>query len=339
MVGSGVARAAGITRSPLVFLLAGALSCGSDEAGGPNAASGPIFGTPSPDLAVVPFPNGLTQATCTDDPTRDGVGRWKPISLDGAPVRPGITVWTGSEVVSADVTQDYAGTIKAYDPVLDSWRDLSPADVSYLSRHDPFIGVVGGTLVFYGGFQECSGGCPSGITQYLNDGWTIDLASGVWTPMQPGPALVGLPPVAPHVFGAGSKALFILSDDPDVTVATYDLPSGAWQTIAGPADGDNGGGCERAAWNGQQAICQELLSDTLATVTPDPATWTPFPTLVALPPAWSVVEFTPVGDKYFALAVPNLPPYDDESDYLFMVDPIAQTWSDLVPVPQAGVDR
>lgn len=339
MVGSVVARPAVRALVLAALLLGGALSCGGGTANTPDAASGPIFGTPSPALSAPPFPTGLVQATCTDASTRDGVGHWKAISLDGAPPRPGTTVWTGSEVVSVDVAQDYAGTVKAYDPVFDSWRDLSPPDPSYLNRKDPFLGVVGGTLVFYGGFRECSG-CTSGVTQWLNDGWTIDLASGAWTAMQPGPALVvDVAPASMPVFGAGSKALFIVDNDPNVTAATYDLPSGTWQTASGPADGSEGGGCQRPVWNGQLAICQELLSDTLATVTPDSPTWTPFATLVALPLELPIIEFTPVGDKYLALAVPNLPPYDDFADYLFMVDPVAQTWSELVPVPQAGVDR
>jgi hypothetical protein len=286
------------------------------------------------------LPTGLTQPTCTDDPNREGVGHWKPISLDGAPTYPGVAVWTGSEVVDADVSQKYVGTIKAYDPVLDRWRDLLPPDASYLNRNLPFLGAVGGALVFYGGYRECSA-CTSPI-QWLNDGWTIDLATGTWSPMQPGPTLMNdIAPPIPRVFGAGSKALFLLDEDGGTAAATYDLPTGTWKTDAGFAGsgGAVAGGCGHPAWNGQVAMCQWLLSDGMVTITPDPLVWMPFLALVNVPADLISLVFAPLGDTYFVLGVPNDPELDGDADYVFRVDPIAQTWSELVPVPQAGLDR
>jgi hypothetical protein len=134
--------------------------------------------------------------------------------------------------------------------------------------------------------------------------------------------------------------LFLLDEDWHTAAATYDLPTGTWQTNAG-FTGDAGAvaaGCFAPAWNGQVALCQYLLSAGLVTVTPEPLAWKPFPALVDLPTDLNLL-FTPCGDTYLALGVPSDPEFDGDTDYVFRVDPVTQTWSELVPVPQAGLDR
>jgi hypothetical protein len=305
--------------------------CGGD--GGKITA----VGVPSADLPPPTAPpSGLVPLSCTTTPTQDGVGTWRPISLDGAPSVAEYGVWTGTEVVVVNSQDPSDGpapeSISVYDPVLDSWRNIAiPSDVA-LSRSEPFLAVVGNKLLVYGGYASANS--SRGPTYpVLTSGWSIDLQTGAWTSMAAGPPMNpgGIFYVQP-VFASGTRALFIpflpygLPNGNTIAAATYDSSADQWATVAAPGS-TTSFGCFYPGWNGQQAACND--ADYLFLVTAEPLAIKPVPKL--LDSAWGPysIVFTPVGDLFFGL---GLDLSAQGMAQVFWFDPAHENWSAPTPI-------
>jgi hypothetical protein len=273
------------------------------------------------------------------NPTQSGVGTWRSISLDGAPPAAEYGIWTGSEVVVVNSQDPSEGpapeSISAYDPVLDRWRNIAiPGDVT-LSRTEPYLAVVGNTLLVYGGYASPESSAPD-TTYYpiLTSGWSIDLHTGTWTPMTAGPPMDpgGIFYVQP-VFASGRRALFVpflpyyLPNGDTVAAATYDVSADQWKTVPVPTSTTTFG-CFYPGWNGQQAACNS--ADYLFLVSADPLAVKPVPKLLDSSWAGHSILFTPVGDLFFGIAFDSSFQGTTQS---FWFDPTHNNWSAPTPLP------
>jgi len=308
--------------------------CGSGDASKITAVGVPSADLPSPTAPL----SGFVPPSCATNPTQDGVGTWRPISLDGAPSVAEYGVWTGTEVVVVN-SQDPSETsapesISAYDPVLDRWRNIAiPSDVA-LSRSEPYLAVVGNKLLVYGGYAS-GNGSPSGSSYpVLTSGWSIDLQTGAWTSMAAGPPMSpgGIFYVQP-VFASGTRALFIpflaydLPNGDTIAAATYDISADQWATVAAPGS-TTSFGCFYPGWNGQQAACND--ADYLFLVSAEPLAIKPVPKLLDSTLARYPIAFTPVGDLFFGL---GSDPLSQSTAQVFWFDPAHQDWSAPTPIP------
>ena len=294
------------------------------------------IGTPSPDLPV-PSTTGASALPSCDSTATPAVGTWRAMSMQGAPPATPVMrgVWTGSElaVIEPDPQQQRSPvSLNAYDPILDRWRNIPvPTNVAFTPRMNPYLGVVTGKLIVYGGQTDQ----PPDTPGYLTDGWVIDLNALTWTPMATGPQLWPANDNFPRVFADGSRAVFLPGEDyvdvKDVAVATYDLSTDTWETVPSPPSTNGFFGCDAPAWNGGQALC--LAADCLYTVTSSPLAIEPFPSLFVTGVGSTVVSvFSPVGDMFLGLG-PSATPGAQE---IFWVDPTRQIWSQPAQVPGLG---
>ena len=262
-------------------------------------------GTPSPDLPV-PSTTGASALPSCGSTATPAVGTWRAMSMLGAPPATPVMrgVWTGSElaVIEPDPPQQRSPlSLNAYDPILDRWRNIPvPTNVAFTPRMNPYLGVVTGKLIVYGGQADP----PPGTAGFLTDGWVIDLNDLTWTPMATGPQLWPAGDNFPRVFADGSRALFLPGEDyvdvKDVAVATYDVSTDTWETVPSPSSTNGLFGCDAPAWNGGQAFCQASLF--LYTVTSSPLAIEPFPSLFVTGVGSTLVSvFSPVGDMFLGL--------------------------------------
>ncbi len=254
------------------------------------------------------------------------------MSLSGAPPFTSVMegVWTGSElaVLEPDPHHGAPLSLNAYDPILDSWRPIPvPSNVALAPRMNPYLGVVAGKLIIYGGSAD-----PA-TTGFLTDGWIVDLNDLTWTPMAPGPQLWDAGDSFPRVFADDSRAVFVpvldYIDVKDVAVAAYDLSTQAWETVSPPSSTNGSFGCIAPAWNGGQALCQ--ASVFLYTVTTSPLAIKPFPSLF-VPMGTSNMIFSPLGSTFLGLGPGAVPPAEE----LYWVDPTRQIWSAPAQVSGLG---
>lgn len=244
-------------------------------------------------------------------------------------------VWTGSElaIIETDTQQGSPLSLNAYDPILDRWRNIPvPSDVAFTSRNYPYLGVVAGKLIVYGGVADPPTGSDS-----LTDGWVIDLTDLTWTPMTTGPQLWNAGDGFPRVFADGSRAVFVPTlgyiqpNNVDVAVAAYDVSAQTWKTVPSPSSTNDQFGCLSPAWNGGQVLCQGSIE--LYTVTSSPLAVKPFPSLFVTG-AGTVVRpiFSPVGDMFLGLG----PSAVSSAQDLYWVDPTRQIWSASAQLPRFG---
>ncbi len=257
------------------------------------------------------------------------------MSLEGAP--PSVAMagaWTGSElaVIDPDPRNGLTPSLNAYDPVLDSWRNIPvPSNVAFRPRTAPYVGAVSGKLIVYGGRADPVSGASNTL---LTDGWVIDLTDSTWTPMTAGPPLWPWGDGYQRVFADGPRALFVPVQGyigvTDVAVATYDLSAQTWETAPIPPL-TNGFGCDAPGWNGHLAVCASVFY--LFSITSSPLTVTPFPSLDETLPTGSIgAVFAPSGDRFFGLGSSGTPGAQD----VFWVDPAQHTWSTSTEVPALG---
>lgn len=315
------------------LLLVAIVACGC---GGGKSAEVRVVGTPSPDLPV-PSATGASDLPSCGSTATPPVGTWRAMSMQGAPpTTVGMGgVWTGSElaIIETDTQQGSPLSLNAYDPMLDRWRNIPvPTDVAFRSRNYPYLGVVAGKLIVYGGVAD-----PPTNSDPLTDGWVVDLTTLTWTSMTTGPQLWRADDGFPRVFADGSRAVFVPAlayiqpNHVNVAVAAYDLSAQTWKTVPSPSSTNDQFGCLSPAWNGSQVLCQASID--LYTVTSSPLAVTSFPSLFVTGVGTVVSPiFSPVGDMFLGLGPSAVSGAKD----LYWVDPTRQIWSASAQISSFG---
>jgi hypothetical protein len=309
----------------------------SHGCGGGHSGTITAVGTPSADLTAPSATGVSVLPSCEAAVTSNAVGTWRAMSLQGAPPSSLMAgVWTGSElaVIEPDTREGFPVSLNAYDPILDRWRNIAvPNNIVFTPRTRPYLGVVAGKLIVYGGVSDP----PQ--TGYLTDGWVIDLNDLTWAPMAPGPQLWPWGDPAPRVFADGQRAVFVPTENyfqnddvsKNVAVVAYDLSTQTWETVPAPASTNGFFGCGGPGWNGSQVVCGSV--GYLFTITSSPLAVKPFPSLdFSSPTGLTEMSFSPVGDMFFGLG----PGTQAGTQQVFWVDPTRQIWSASTQVPGLG---